>query len=79
MGTGYVATVAVCVLLMITSAGLSGQSNLTGGYFLMKISSWIEETGSIKYAFLTKKSCSRSFDILLDIKEAVLEAALAVT
>lgn len=72
-------TLAVCVLLMITSGCLSGQSNLTGGYFLMKLSSWIEETGSIKCTFLTKKSCSRSFDVLLDIKEAVLEGALAMT
>lgn len=70
---------AVSVLLMITSGGLSGQSNSTGGYFLMKLSSWIGETDSIKYAFLTKKSCGRSFDILLDIKEAVLEGALAMT
>lgn len=70
---------AVCVLLMITCGRLSGQSNLTGGYFLMKLSSRIEETDSIKYAFLTKKSCSRSFDVLLDIKEAVLEGALATT
>jgi len=70
---------AVCVLLMITSGGLSGQSDLTGVYFLMKLSSWIEETDSIKYDFLTKKSCRRSFDVLLDIKEALLEVAPAMT
>lgn len=34
---------AGCVLLMIPSTDPSGQSNLAGGYFLMKLSSWREE------------------------------------
>lgn len=64
---------------MIKSCGLRSIKVDRGGYFPRKTSSWLEETDSIKYSFSATKSCSRSFDVLLDIKAAMLEGALAVT
>lgn len=64
---------------MIKSCGLRSIKVDRGGYFPRKTSSWLEETDSIKYSSSATKSCSRSFDVLLDIKAAMLEGALAVT
>lgn len=71
---GCLSLLAACALLMVTSGGLSGHSDLIGCCLKQ-----LGRKDTIKYAFLTKKSCIRSLDILLDTKEAVLVGALAMT